>query len=91
MGRSGLQRSIKAIARSCNIHKGVTIHTLRHCYGAHLVEAGLNLRAIQHELGHDSPKTTALYTQLTAPAQQNTVKIINTMVSRLTIKLDGEV
>jgi site-specific recombinase XerD len=55
------------------------------------VEAGLNLRAIQHELGHDSPKTTALYTQLTAPAQQNTIEVINTMISRLTIKLDGEV
>jgi site-specific recombinase XerD len=91
MDRSGLQRSFKAIAHSCNIHKQVTIHSLRHCYGAHLVEEGLNLRAIQHELGHECPKTTAIYTQLTAPAQQNTVEIINTMVSRLSIKLDGEV
>jgi integrase/recombinase XerD len=91
MDRGGLQKSFKAIAHSCNIHKQVTIHSLRHCYGAHLVEAGLNLRAIQHELGHECPKTTAIYTQLTAPAQQNTVEIINTMVSRLSIKLDGEV
>jgi integrase/recombinase XerD len=91
MARSGLQRSFKAIAQSCNIHKQVTIHTLRHCYGTHLLEEGLNLRAIQHELGHDSPKTTALYTQLTAPAQQNTAKIINAVVNRLSIKLDGEV
>jgi integrase len=91
MDRGGLQKSFKVIARSCNIHKQVTIHSLRHCYGAHLVEVGLNLRAIQHELGHECPKTTALYTQLTAPAQQNTAKIINTMVNRLSIKLDGEV
>ena len=91
MDRGGLQKSFKAIARSRNIHKQVTIHSLRHCYGAHLVEEGLNLRAIQHELGHECPKTTALYTQLTAPAQQNTVEIINSMVSRLSIKLDGEV
>lgn len=53
------------------------------------MEEGLNLRAIQQELGHECPKTTAIYTQLTAPAQQNTVEIINTMVSRLSIKLDG--
>ena len=91
MNRSGLQRSFKVIARSCNIHKQVTIHSLRHCYGAHLVEVGLNLRAIQHELGHECPKTTAIYTQLTAPAQQNTVEVINTMVNRLSITLDGEV
>ena len=91
MARSGLQKSFKAIAHSCNIHKQVTIHSLRHCYGAHLVEAGLNLRAIQHELGHESPKTTAIYTQLTTPTQQNTLEIINAMVGRLSIKLDGEV
>lgn len=91
MDRGGLQKSFKAIAHSCNIHKHVTIHSLRHCYGAHLVEEGLNLRAIQHELGHECPKTTAIYTQLTAPTQQNAIHIINTMVSRLSITLDGEV
>lgn len=90
MDRGGVQKSFKAIAKSCHIHKHVHIHTLRHCYGAHLVEAGLNLRAIQEELGHACPKTTAIYTQLTQPAQQNTVDVINAMVNRLTISLDGE-
>jgi len=90
MDRGGLQKSFKAIAQSCNIHKRVTIHSLRHCYGTHLVEEGLNLRLIQKELGHDCPKTTAIYTQLTEPAQQNAIDIINAMVSRLSISLDGE-
>jgi integrase/recombinase XerD len=90
MDRGGLQKSFKAIALSCNIHKRVTIHSLRHCYGTHLVEEGLHLRAIQKELGHESPKTTALYTQLTEPAQQNAVEIINAMVNRLSISLNGE-
>jgi len=91
MNRSGIQRSFKVIAKSCGIHKHVHIHTLRHCYGAHLVEVGLNLRAIQDELGHACPKTTALYTQLTKPTMQNTQTVINAMVNRLTISLDGEV
>ena len=90
MDRGGLQRSFKVIAMSCGIHKAVHIHTLRHCYGAHLVEAGLHLRALQEELGHASPKTTAIYTQLTQPTMQNTLDVINAMVNRLTISLDGE-
>jgi site-specific recombinase XerD len=69
----------------------VTVHTLRHCYGAHLVEAGLNLRAIQQEMGHECPKTTALYTQLTEVTHQNTNQVINRLIDRLKLKLDGEV
>jgi integrase/recombinase XerD len=91
MHRGGLQKSFKMIAKSCGIHKHVHIHTLRHCYGAHLVEAGLHLRALQEELGHASPKTTSIYTQLTQPTMQNTLDLINAMVNRLTISLDGEV
>jgi site-specific recombinase XerD len=86
MDRGGLQKSFKAIVASCQIHKQVTIHSLRHCYGTHLLEAGLNLRAIQKEMGHGCPKTTALYTQLTEPVQQNTLEIINTLVDRLAIR-----
>ena len=91
MSRGGLQKSIRVIVKDCGIHKRITIHNLRHCYGAHLVEAGLNLRAIQHEMGHESSLTTALYTQLTEVTQQNTSTLINTLVNRLHLHLDGEV
>lgn len=91
MGRGGLQKSIRVIAKDCGIHKTITLHSLRHCYGAHLVEAGMHLRAIQHEMGHDSPKTTALYTQLTEVAHQDIVILINSLVNRLHLTLDGQV
>jgi integrase/recombinase XerD len=91
MDRGGLQKSFKVIVKSCGIHKQVTPHSLRHCYGAHLVETGLNLRAIQQEMGHECPKTTALYTQLTEAAHQNTSQLINRLMNRLKLKLDGEV
>lgn len=90
MDRGGLQKSFKAIVTSCGIHKRVSIHSLRHCYGTHLVETGLNLRAIQHAMGHACPKTTAIYTQLTDPVQQNTVQVINHLINQLDITLDGE-
>ncbi|MBR9911147.1 MAG: tyrosine-type recombinase/integrase [Gammaproteobacteria bacterium] len=86
MDRGGLQKSFKVILQDCGIRKAVTIHTLRHCYGAHLVEAGVNLRAIQHEMGHECPKTTALYTQLTEVTQTDTDKRINRLVSRMRIR-----
>ena len=91
MNRGGLQKSIRVIVKDCGIRKRVTVHSLRHCYGAHLVEAGLHLRAIQHEMGHDSPKTTALYTQLTEAAHQDIAILINALVNRLDLTLDGEV
>lgn len=83
MDRGGVQKSLKAIAHSCGIRKHVTPHTLRHCYGALMVEAGVNLRAIQHEMGHEQPNTTALYTQLTDPTHEDTGKKINSMLAPL--------
>ena len=90
MDRGGLQRSFKVIRESCGISKPATPHTLRHCYGAHLVEVGVNLRAIQHEMGHECPKTTALYTQLTEVTHQDTGKLINKMVNRLNVAWEGD-
>lgn len=85
MDRGGVQKSIKVIAHSCGIRKHVTPHTMRHCYGALMLEAGVNLRAIQHEMGHEQPNTTALYTQLTDTTHTDTSKLINGMLAPLTL------
>jgi integrase/recombinase XerD len=90
MDRGGLQKSFKVIVKDNGIHKLITIHSLRHCYGAHLVETGLNLRSIQHEMGHECPKTTALYTQITDVVHQDTDKLINRLVNRLNLQMNGE-
>jgi len=83
MDRGGIQKSLKAIASSCGMRKHVTPHTLRHCYGALSLEAGVNLRAIQHEMGHERPNTTALYTQLTESTHEDTSKLLNDMLAPL--------
>ncbi len=91
MDRGSLQKSFKAIVKSDGIHKAITPHSLRHCYGAHRVEEGLHLRAIQQQMGHECPKTTALYTQLTDVTQNNTHDVISRLVQRLRLQFDGEV
>ena len=90
MGSQSIHRAIKAVAKSCNIHKNITPHSLRHCYATHLITEGLNLHAIQRLLGHESPLTTALYTQLTESAQQNTAAIIDAMLDRLSYLLNDK-
>jgi len=90
MGGQSIQRAIKAIALECNIHKNITTHSLRHCYATHLLGEGLNLHAIQQLLRHESPLTTAIYTQLTESAQQNTATIIDQMLNNLSYTLDRE-
>lgn len=54
----------KAKTIAC-IHKQVSVHTLRHCFATHLLEAGTSIYHIQNLLGHTSPKTTNIYLHLT--------------------------
>lgn len=85
MDRGGLQKSFKIIVRDVGIKKDITLHTLRHCYGTLLTEAGVGLRSIQHEMGHECPKTTALYTQLSKITAHDTDQHINGVMNKFRI------
>jgi site-specific recombinase XerD len=65
MNKASVQGALRRVLKQLNIKKRVSIHTLRHSYATHLLEAGVNIRRIQQYLGHRSLNTTMIYLHLT--------------------------
>ena len=83
INETSVQRAFHAALSESGVHKDATVHTLRHSYATHLLEAGVNLRIIQSYLGHASPATTSIYTHLTSTTEAQTRHTINEMVASL--------
>ncbi len=83
MSVSGVQRAFKAALQQSGVHKRASVHTLRHSWATHLLEAGVNLRLIQVYLGHRSPQTTARYTHLTRKGELLAAEAINRVMDNL--------
>jgi site-specific recombinase XerD len=70
---------LKRACRKAGITKRVSMHTLRHTFATHLLEAGVNLRVIQQMLGHDKIQTTVLYTHISLEEQRAAPSLLESL------------
>jgi len=84
MAKSSVQGAFRRAKDDAGIRKkGVSVHTLRHSYATHLLEAGVNLRIIQKNMGHTQLETTMIYLHLTQKGQEDACQLINQVMEGL--------
>jgi site-specific recombinase XerD len=84
MRRSSVQGAFRTAKPRAGITKtGVAIHTLRHAYAPHLLEAGVHPRLIQRSLGHTQLATTMLYLHLTHKGHEDASERLNALMHGL--------
>ena len=83
VSNSSVQVAFRKALKTAGINKKATVHTLRHSWATHLLEAGINLRLIQAWLGHSTPATTSIYTHLTEKAKSKAIKSIDELMGDL--------
>jgi len=82
MAKSTVQKPMKQIVDKIGFGKKICIHTLRHSYATHLLEAGVSLKVIQKYLGHSSLQTTMIYLHLTDSAEADARQVIEKVITR---------
>ncbi|MFH1981305.1 MAG: site-specific integrase [Pseudomonadota bacterium] len=83
MNKSSVQGALRRVLKQLKLKKRISIHTLRHSYATHLLEAGVNIRRIQQYLGHHSLNSTMVYLHLTTQGHERAYGIINGLMQEV--------
>lgn len=78
-----VQKAMKLALKASGVAKAAHVHSLRHSYATHLLEANINLRLIQAWLGHHSPATTSVYTHMTEQATNAAAQQVGSLMADL--------
>jgi len=76
----GVQRIFGRIRAAAGIDKPASMHTLRHSYATHMLEAGVNVVVLQRLLGHTSLATTARYLHISVRDFARTPSLLDLLV-----------
>ena len=80
---STIQKTVIAARKEIGLVKEPHVHTLRHSYATHLLEAGVSLRTIQAILGHKALKTTEVYLHVTQPGTERLQHVVDKLMAGL--------
>ena len=83
MHETTLQKTFTAACKEVALAKHASIHTLRHSYATHLLEAGISLRTIQAVLGHKTMRTTEVYMHVTQPGTERLQAVLDQLMADL--------
>lgn len=76
-----VQRVLKKAVAMAGIHKPVSVHTLRHSFATHLLQAGTDIRTVQELLGHSDVSTTMIYTHVLKVAAGGTASPLDALLA----------
>lgn len=76
-----LQRALKRAVAQTTIVKPVSVHTLRHSFATHLLQAGIDIRTVQELLGHSDVSTTMIYTHVLKASAGGTNSPLDTLLN----------
>jgi integrase/recombinase XerD len=84
MATSSIEGALRRLrAELPGIKKHFTLHTFRHSYATHLIEAGVGVRVVQQYLGHGSLTTTMIYLHVTNQGGSDATERINRLMGGL--------
>jgi integrase/recombinase XerD len=77
MNTTSVQRMVKQVMRRAKLKKAASMHTLRHSYATHLLEAGVDVLTLKALMGHTSLQTTARYLHISTQRLHQTPSLLD--------------